>query len=504
MTKNSFYNVWVACLYFGFHNLVMNNFGYLCDEDESFIFDNDMLYYTFMIHSFHFACWMVVNAFIVFKKDYTTVFVLPYMALYNNIHNFLKHRGDMSFEYYKISQGGLWMFTSPYILSVYSDMNNLDMTGDIIRENMLHVTNTIYNIYSVHFPQCTNFKSCLVTVMYLLYAYNLYSYSKHKTPYKYLLLYGWLVIGVNESMFLLDIIDKEAYTLFTLVNDVQVKSVIFGITALKKMEMTSVSRKLSLSDLQKLYEFQAYLEKEKGKYTNSIVNEIDTILANIDLSVVRRSLSDRVICKDFSDSFMNTLIKKNKHIKNVVILFSDVVNYSRMSKDEASCDTVVKLQQLYEAYDDALAEFPHLQKVENIGDCYMVTSLLDKSHWKRKSSVCTEAVGFAIKLIEASSLMGIDTRVGIHIGNVSVGIIGKDVPRFGVVGHHVNFAARLESTCGINKIQVSRHFKDVLDKEGFDTSLFESSMVELKNIGKHQTFTFYPLNLNEHCESSAV
>lgn len=504
MSKHSFYNVWVACLYFGFHNLVMNHFGYLCDEEESFIFDNDMLYYTFMIHSFHFASWMLVNAFIALRKDHATIFVLPYMALYNNIHNYLKHRGNMSFEYYKISQGAIWMFTSPYILSVYSDTNNVEMNGDIMRESLLHITNTIYNIYSVHFFQCTNFKSCLMIVMYLLYMCNLYSYSKRKTHYKYLLIYGWLIIGLNESLFLLDIIGKEAYTLFTLVNDVQVKSVIFGITALKNMEMTSVSRKLSLSDLQKLYEFQAYLEKEKGKYTDSIANEIDTILANIDLSVVRRSLSDRVICKDFSDSFMKTLIKRNKYIKNVVILFSDVVNYSRMSKDEASCDIVHKLQQLYETYDDALAEFQHLQKVENIGDCYMVTSLLDKSHWRKKHSVCTEAVEFAIKLIETSSLMGIDTRVGIHIGNVSVGIIGKDVPRFGVVGHHVNFAARLESTCGINKIQVSRHFKDVLDKEGFDTSLFESSMVELKNIGKHQTFTFGPLNLNEHSKSSAV
>jgi len=305
-------------------------------------------------------------------------------------------------------------------------------------------------------------------------------------------------------MFLMKLISNEAYTLFTLVNDVHVKSILFGVTALKKIEMASITNKLSLADLQKLYAFQAYLEKEKSKYTDNMSNEINTILANIDMSTIRRSLSDRVICKNFSDSFMKTLIKKNKYIKNVVIMFSDVVNYSWMSKDEESCETVQKLQELYEAYDDALLEFPNLQKVENIGDCYMVTSLLDKSRWRKTRSVCTEAVGFATKLIDTSSLMGIHTRVGIHIGNVSLGIIGKDVPRFGVVGHNVNVAARLESTCDTDKIQVSKQFKDTLDKEGFDTSIFESSMVELKNIGKYQTFTFDPNIVNGYCDLFAV
>lgn len=504
MSKPSVYNIWVASMYLGFHNIVLNHFGYLCDKTEAFIFDNDMLYYTFLIHSFHFGCWIALNTFITFKNDQASIFVLPYMALYNNLHNYFKHRSNMSFEYYHINQGALWMFTSPYILSIYSDMNNLNMRGEVTREVFLHITNTVYNIYNIHVSEFTIVKLCLIIVMYLLYAYNLYSFNKHNTSYKHILLYSWIVIGLNESMFLMKLIGNEAYTLFTLVNDVHVKSILFGVTALRKIEMASITNKLSLADLQKLYAFQAYLEKEKNKYTDNMSNEINTILSNIDMSTIRRTLSDRVICKDFTDSFMKTLIKKNKYIKNVVIMFSDVVNYSRMSKDEDSCNIVEKLQELYEAYDDVLTEFQNLQKVENIGDCYMVTSLMDKTHCRKNRNVCSEAITFAIKLIDTTLLLGIHTRVGIHIGNVSLGIIGKDVPRFGVVGHNVNVAARLESTCETDKIQVSKQFKDALDKEGFDTSIFKSSMVELKNIGKYQTFTFDPNIVNGYCDLSAV
>lgn len=502
MSKIVVYNTWVVCLYFGFHNIISNNFGYLCDNIKASLFDNKMLCYAFFIHSIHYTGWALINAFMVYMSNKCHIFVLHYMVLYNNLHIYLKHANNLSFDYFKLSQGTLWMFTSPYILYVYSNLNNIDMSKEIFNDILMHGINIIYNIsniYSTYTFEWIN--TCLIVVMYILYTYNVLMFWRRKTQDKHYIIYSWLLIGLNESLFFMKMIDNDTYTLFTLINDIQVKSLMFGLVCTKFIEIEYFSKDLSIFDLKKLYEFKSYLEREKSnhKFANRTLCDINNVLANVKLSRVRKSLSERVICKDFTDSFINSLIKfKNKSVKNVVVIFSDVVDYSRISSEKNSCDIVKILQELYDAYDDILAMFTNLQKIENIGDCYMATSMLDKKKIKNNNP-CSESINFATKVIEIANAMHIQIRVGIHIGNVSIGIIGKDIPRFGVVGHDVNVASRLESTCKINCIQMSKNFRELLKKEGYDTTRFVSCEVELKNIGKHQTFTYDP-KLDGYCE----
>jgi class 3 adenylate cyclase len=76
------------------------------------------------------------------------------------------------------------------------------------------------------------------------------------------------------------------------------------------------------------------------------------------------------------------------------------------------------------------------------------------------------------------------------MGNVSIGILGNEIPRLCVVGNAVNVAARLQSSADINTIQMSRHIYEQLAEIEFDRPLHikKKDNVFLKNIGSVTTY----------------
>jgi class 3 adenylate cyclase len=80
------------------------------------------------------------------------------------------------------------------------------------------------------------------------------------------------------------------------------------------------------------------------------------------------------------------------------------------------------------------------------------------------------------------------------MGNVSIGILGTEIPRLCVVGNTVNVAARLQSTADVNTIQMSTHIYEQLEKIEFDRPLHikKRENVFLKNIGSVTTYNITP------------
>jgi class 3 adenylate cyclase len=79
------------------------------------------------------------------------------------------------------------------------------------------------------------------------------------------------------------------------------------------------------------------------------------------------------------------------------------------------------------------------------------------------------------------------------MGNVSIGILGNEIPRLCVVGNAVNVTSRLQSTADIDSIQMSRHIYEQLNEIDFDIKLeiIKKENVFLKNIGSVTTYTIY-------------
>jgi class 3 adenylate cyclase len=183
----------------------------------------------------------------------------------------------------------------------------------------------------------------------------------------------------------------------------------------------------------------------------------------------------------------------------ICVLFTDIVNYTELASKYDDKIIFQMLYCIYTLFDNTIKKYPHLQKIETIGDAYMVVGDIFRNSINHKI-VVKEIILFAldivkeIKTIKTPDDIPLSIRIGINMGNVSVGILGNEIPRLCVVGNTVNMASRLQSTADIDTIQLSRHIYEQLEDIDFDIKpeIITKESVFLKNIGSVITYNIPP------------
>jgi len=101
-----------------------------------------------------------------------------------------------------------------------------------------------------------------------------------------------------------------------------------------------------------------------------------------------------------------------------------------------------------------------------------------------------------IKSIKTPNKKCLSIRIGINLGNVSIGLLGNEIPRLCVVGNTVNKASRLQSTADIDTIQLSSHIHEQFEEIdfGINFNITQKENVFLKNIGSVTTYNIHPNN----------
>jgi adenylate cyclase len=97
-------------------------------------------------------------------------------------------------------------------------------------------------------------------------------------------------------------------------------------------------------------------------------------------------------------------------------------------------------------------------------------------------------------------LESMQVRVGIHVGEVTCGVLGERLPKFTVLGHSVNVAARMEQTAEPNKIRASEAFRDLVSDA--DNAWDDYEVISMKNMGSIGTFTMDPFKCGMRSSSS--
>jgi len=85
----------------------------------------------------------------------------------------------------------------------------------------------------------------------------------------------------------------------------------------------------------------------------------------------------------------------------------------------------------------------------------------------------------------------LEIRVGIHVGEVTCGVLGQRLPKFTVFGHTVNLAARMEQTCKPNKIRATEVFRSLV--AGVVDNWDEYEIIPMKNMGSIGTYIMDPI-----------
>eukprot|EP00986_Skeletonema_menzelii_P011683 scaffold6108_cov119-Skeletonema_menzelii.AAC.5 len=241
----------------------------------------------------------------------------------------------------------------------------------------------------------------------------------------------------------------------------------------------------------------------RSENVNNFLNQMHSINDNETGIVVDTSAMEVTS----SLTFNRALYAEN--VKDVCIMFTDIVGFSRMAMNSRPADIMDLVQSLFGRF-DLLCKKHGVLKLETIGDAYLCTTNLFDDHANAKDAAYS-ALNMAKDMIYATQeldtiinstfqegrkkspwLEPLQIRVGIHVGEVTAGVLGETLPKFSLFGHNVNTAARMEQAGKPNKIRVSEAFHSLVpDVEGWG----EFEMVQMKNMGETGTFLLDPLRL---------
>jgi class 3 adenylate cyclase len=127
---------------------------------------------------------------------------------------------------------------------------------------------------------------------------------------------------------------------------------------------------------------------------------------------------------------------------DVAVLFADLVGFTAYCGRHGPEEVVSYLQRLVEAW-DGIAAGHGVEKIKTVGDGFMAAcNLLEPARDPVGGCV---ACGRAMIAAARGLGPGLDVRVGVHVGPVVAGLLGRRQFLFDIWGDTVNTASRVES-----------------------------------------------------------
>ena len=414
---------------------------------------------------------------------------------------------DMTMSQYESNRNMMWLFATPFMLKMYCDINNLKLHEINIH---YHIIPTVIHIFIYPFKYTPIFYwfTGVSWIMLLFFIKTLY--IKRNLTFTNIYLFIWTIFMCLNLIDTFQIIDNYSINIYYSYADMISKmmtSII--VNDYNEKELTQINS----MDIQSI-QFISYMIKHIKKYKNE--NAIITQPCNHFISFItqrflakipenkvalEQELLKKILPFNFGKYYIANANTTAKQFNMICVLFTDIVNYAELAKKYDDKTIFKMLYSIYTVFDNVIKKYPHLQKIETIGDAYMVVGDIFRNAVNHKI-VVKEIILFAldivkeIKIIKTPDNVPLSIRIGINMGNVSIGILGNEIPRLCVVGNTVNMAARLQSTANIDTIQLSIHVYEQLENIEFDDIKFEiitKENVFLKNIGSVTTYNILPM-----------
>lgn len=476
--------------------------------------DNKQFYYSLTtinqfilsIYAFYIFYYLFVS-----KMINTNSLVLALIYSKYTLSIFLSN--NISLFDYEYSRSVMWAFATPLMLKMYCETNFLSL-NDI--RFYYHYVPCILNV--IIYPFKNNLAiyytyTGLSLIPIYLFIRNLLSLQKAKfTKIFYCIWFIFIILHLVEITKIMSIYDMNI--LFLTADMIGKVTTNFVIHDDREHDYNI----RYYTDLQCI-NFITYLlnkikhyEKNNAKQTIECENMIKYIINKLNKFIpenkqeLQLELLKKILPFGLENEYINNAsaaasatASSNKHYDMICILFTDIVNYTELAKQYDDKIIFQLLNNVYIKFDSIIKKYPHLQKIETIGDAYMVVGDIYRSENNHKlviEEIILLSFDFLneIKTIKTPDNNLLSIRIGINMGNVSIGILGTEIPRLCVVGNTVNVAARLQSTADVNTIQMSRHIYEQLTEIEFDRPLHikKKENVFLKNIGSVTTYNITP------------
>lgn len=151
--------------------------------------------------------------------------------------------------------------------------------------------------------------------------------------------------------------------------------------------------------------------------------------------------------------------------EEAAVLFADLVGFTPMSESLPPETVVAFLDDLFSQF-DAMAERRGLEKIKTVGDAYVVVGGVPEPLAGAAEKVADMALEMVDHVAGRPGPGGtkLDVRIGIDVGPVVAGVIGRRKFTYDLWGDTVNTASRMESHGIAGRIQVTPRAYQHLEK----------------------------------------
>lgn len=411
------------------------------------------------------------------------------------------HSNAISIYQYEFRRTIMWLFSTPLILKLYCDMNKLTMVEVNaqyhIISNIAHIVlyplrKTPYNPYIILSLSCAE-----ALFIYKLFDFKLQKYTKF-------IIYIWSLFSFITCIEVFDVFNIHDIQICYLLSDMIAKLTTMLIINDHEEQIHHIKSNIDLQSISLL----TVVKKSMKQFENTtnltpkckeLINQLEMKLSSFvphDKTPLKLELLKKILPLELEDKYLANS-KEYKEYNFICVLFTDIVSYTELAKKYEDSVIYKLLNDVYTRFDDIVIRYGNLQKIETIGDAYMVVSDIYTNDTKNNvKNIILLALDFLkeVKHITTPDGVPLRLRVGINLGKIVVGILGVEIPRLCVVGNTVNVAARLQSTAEPDTIQISRHIHEQFEKINFGVKLEinQKDNVFLKNIGSTTTYVISP------------
>jgi adenylate cyclase len=138
--------------------------------------------------------------------------------------------------------------------------------------------------------------------------------------------------------------------------------------------------------------------------------------------------------------------------ENVAVLFCDLVGFTTFCSGKPAAIVVEILDRLFAEFEEA-ADRAGVEKIKTIGDCFMITAGV-MGKFANPVESCLRCAQEMFRAADESDPRW-DVRIGIHVGPVVAGMVGRKQFAFDVWGDTVNTASRIQSAAEPGMIALS-------------------------------------------------
>ena len=440
-----------------------------------------------------------------------------YLFLFSKIRNYtiysmaviyIKHAADtvmhsnaIGIYQYEFRRTLMWFFTTPLILKLYCDMNKLKLR-DVNAE--YHIFSNAMHIILYPFRQ-TNYNSYIIlglSVTEGFFIYKLFNFKQQK--YTKFIIYIWSLFSFITLIELLNVFNVHDIQICYLLSDMIAKLTTMLIVNDHEQQMYYIKENIDLQSISLITVVTKAMKQ--FKHTSTVTpkcKELIKLIENkvvgfipMDKTALKLELLKKILPLELEDKYlMNS--KEYKEYNFVCVLFTDIVSYTDLAKRYDDSIIYKLLNDVYTRFDDVVIKYGNLQKIETIGDAYMVVGDIYTNDTKNNvKNIILLALDLLkeIKYIITPDGVPLQLRIGINLGKIVVGILGVEIPRLCVIGNTVNVASRLQSTADPDTIQISRHVHEQIEEIdfGFDVGFNKKENVFLKNLGSTTTYVIVP------------